>query len=79
MTADRPYRRAGSHASAVREIKRNSGTQFDTRAVEAFLAANTKGLIRDKTPAKNGEPAVELVSTAPAEAEAEAEAEESHV
>jgi putative nucleotidyltransferase with HDIG domain len=78
MTADRPYRRAGSHASAVREIKRNSGTQFDTRAVEAFLAANTKGLIRDKTAAKNGEPpAVELVSTAPAEAKAEAE--ESHV
>jgi HD-GYP domain-containing protein (c-di-GMP phosphodiesterase class II) len=62
----------------VREIKRNSGTQFDPRAVEAFLAANTKGLIRDKASAKNnGEPAVELVSTAPAEAEAEAE--ESHV
>jgi putative nucleotidyltransferase with HDIG domain len=75
MTSGRAYRRPGSHASAVREIKRNSGTQFDTRAVEAFLAANTKGLIRDKTAAKNGEPAMELVSTAPAEAEAE----ESHV
>jgi HD-GYP domain-containing protein (c-di-GMP phosphodiesterase class II) len=76
MTSDRSYRRAGSHAFAVREIKRNSGTQFDPRIVEAFLAANTKGLIREKTAAKNnGKPAVELVSTAPAETEAE----ESHV
>jgi HD-GYP domain-containing protein (c-di-GMP phosphodiesterase class II) len=78
MTSDRSYRRAGSHASAVREIKRNSGTQFDPRAVEAFLAANSKGLIRDKvdqTSAKDneGEPAAELVSAGPAEAE------ESHV
>jgi len=80
MTSGRSYRRAGSHAFAVREIKRNSGTQFDPRAVEAFLAANTKGLIRDQASAKNnGEPAVVLVPTAPAEAEAEAEAEESHV
>ena len=80
MTSDRSYRRAGSHASAVREIKRNSGTQFDPRAVEAFVAANSKGLIRDQTSAKNNgepavEPAVELVSTDAAEAEAE----ESHV
>jgi HD-GYP domain-containing protein (c-di-GMP phosphodiesterase class II) len=74
MTSDRSYRRAGSHAFAVREIKRNSGTQFDPRAVEAFLAANTKGLIRDQaSPKNNGEPAVELVSAAPAAAE------ESHV
>jgi HD-GYP domain-containing protein (c-di-GMP phosphodiesterase class II) len=79
MTSDRPYRRAGSHAFAVREIKRNSGTQFDTPAVEAFLAANSKGLIRDQAAAtkKNGEQAVELAPTTPAEAEAEAE--ESHV
>ena len=78
MTSDRSYRRAGSHAFAIREIKRNSGTQFDPRVVEAFLAANTKGLIRDKTAAKNnGEPKVALVSTGPTEAEAKAE--ESHV
>jgi HD-GYP domain-containing protein (c-di-GMP phosphodiesterase class II) len=80
MTSGRSYRRAGSHASAVREIKRNSGTQFDARAVGAFLAANGKGLIRDQAPAKNngvpaGEPAVELVATDSAEAETE----ESHV
>jgi HD-GYP domain-containing protein (c-di-GMP phosphodiesterase class II) len=76
MTADRPYRRAGSHAFAVREIKRNSGTQFDTRVVEAFLAANSKGLIRDQAAAKkNGEQAVKLAPAAPTEAETE----ESHV
>ena len=74
MTSDRSYRRAGSHASAVREIKRNLGTQFDPRAVEAFLEANRKGLIRDRAAGKdNGEPAMQLVSTGPAEAE------ESHV
>ena len=74
MTSDRSYRRAGSHASAVREIKRNSGTQFDSRAVDAFLAANSKGLIRNQASAKNnGKPAAELVSTGSAEAE------ESHV
>ena len=80
MTSGRSYRRAGSHASAVREIKRNSGTQFDARAVEAFLAANSKGLIRDQASSKNNgdpaaEPAVELVPTDSAEPEAE----ESHV
>jgi HD-GYP domain-containing protein (c-di-GMP phosphodiesterase class II) len=74
MTSDRSYRRAGSHASAVREIKRNSGTQFDPQVVEAFLAANSKGLIRDQASGKNnGKPAAELVSTGSAEAE------ESHV
>jgi HD-GYP domain-containing protein (c-di-GMP phosphodiesterase class II) len=74
MTSDRPYRRAGSHASAVREIKRNSGTQFDPRAVDAFLEANRKGLIRNHAARKdNGESAMELVSTGPTEAE------ESHV
>jgi len=74
MTSDRSYRRAGSHASAVREIKRNSGTQFDSRVVEAFVAANSKGLIRDQVDqasAKDGnaEPEAELVSAGPAETE----------
>ena len=73
MTSHRSYRRAGSHASAVREIKRNSGTQFDARVVEAFLAANSKGLVRDQidqasAKASDDEPTVELVPTGPAEA-----------
>jgi len=74
MTSDRSHRRAGSHASALREIKRNSGTQFDPQVVEAFLATNIKDLVRDETSAKdNGEPAPELVSAGSAGAE------ESHV
>ncbi len=37
MTSDRPYRRALSHALAVQEIKKHSGSQFDPKVVEAFL------------------------------------------
>jgi HD-GYP domain-containing protein (c-di-GMP phosphodiesterase class II) len=70
MTSDRSYRRAGSHASALREIKRNAGNQFDPQVVEAFLATNMKGLIRDETSAKeNGEPSAEFVPTHAAGAE----------
>jgi HD-GYP domain-containing protein (c-di-GMP phosphodiesterase class II) len=39
MTTDRPYRKALSFDAAVAEIRRNSGTQFDARIVEAFFAA----------------------------------------
>ena len=38
MMSDRPYRRATSLACARREIARCSGSQFDPRCVEAFLA-----------------------------------------
>ena len=37
MTSDRPYRKASSYADARAEIARCGGTQFDPRAVEAFL------------------------------------------
>jgi HD-GYP domain-containing protein (c-di-GMP phosphodiesterase class II) len=37
MTADRPYRKKMEHDVAVREIVRNSLTQFDPGVVEAFL------------------------------------------
>ena len=37
MVSDRPYRAAMSHANAVEELRRNSGTQFDPRVVEALL------------------------------------------
>lgn len=37
MTSDRPYRKALSRETAVLEIRRCSGTQFDPRVVEAFL------------------------------------------
>jgi len=37
MVYGRPYRQRMDIASAIREIKRKSGTQFDPRIVEAFL------------------------------------------
>ena len=38
MTSDRPYRRALPYAAARAEIEKYSGTQFDPRVVEVFLA-----------------------------------------
>ncbi len=37
MTTDRPYRKAMPVEAAVEELKRNSGSQFDSAVVEAFL------------------------------------------
>jgi HD-GYP domain-containing protein (c-di-GMP phosphodiesterase class II) len=37
MTSNRPYRKAMPKAEAIREIKRNSGKQFDPNVVKAFL------------------------------------------
>lgn len=37
MTSDRPYRRGLSKETAVGELKKGSGTQFDTAIVEAFI------------------------------------------
>lgn len=37
MTQDRPYRKAMSQEKAIAEIKRNSGTQFDSEIVAFFL------------------------------------------
>jgi putative nucleotidyltransferase with HDIG domain len=38
MTSDRPYRKALSFETALKEIRACSGTQFDPRVTEAFLA-----------------------------------------
>ena len=45
MTTDRPYRKKMAHEMAVREIVRNSLTQFDPEVVAAFvrLIARTGG------------------------------------
>ncbi len=37
MTNKRPYRNALSQEEAIEELKKNSGTQFDPKVVEAFL------------------------------------------
>jgi putative nucleotidyltransferase with HDIG domain len=37
ITSDRPYRSATSFATARREIRKNSGTQFDPHVVDVFL------------------------------------------
>jgi len=37
MTSDRPYRKAMSHADAMAELTRNSGTQFDPEVVQALV------------------------------------------
>jgi len=39
MTSDRPYKKALSKEDALKEIKRNSGKQFNPRVVEAFIKA----------------------------------------
>ena len=50
MTSDRPYRAALSLEEAVAELRRNAGTQFDPRVVEALLAV----LDESPMPARHG-------------------------
>ena len=37
LTSDRPYRAAWTHDRAIDHIREQSGAQFDSRVVEAFL------------------------------------------
>jgi HD-GYP domain-containing protein (c-di-GMP phosphodiesterase class II) len=45
MTTDRPYRKALGKEVAIGELKKCSGTQFDSKVVEAFIEAHQKGEI----------------------------------
>lgn len=48
MTSDRPYRKKMPHDIAVKEIVRNSLSQFDPEVVQAFMRAEIQGLLREK-------------------------------
>ena len=37
MTTDRPYRNALTNKEAIKELKNNSGTQFDSRIAETMI------------------------------------------
>ena len=45
MTADRPYRKAKPRKEAITQLVENSGTQFDSLVVEAFVELCEKGEI----------------------------------
>ncbi|HUF54198.1 MAG TPA: HD-GYP domain-containing protein [Dehalococcoidia bacterium] len=45
MTSDRPHRKKMTHEMALKEILRNSLTQFDPEVVRAFVQAEEMGLI----------------------------------
>ena len=45
MVTDRPYRRRLAAAEAVRRLRESSGTQFDPRVVDAFVALFEAGEI----------------------------------
>jgi HD-GYP domain-containing protein (c-di-GMP phosphodiesterase class II) len=45
MTSDRPHRKKMSHEMAIKEILRNSLTQFDPEVVRAFVRCEERGLV----------------------------------
>ena len=47
MTTDRPYRRRRSFEDVVRDLRQNSGTQFDGKVVAAFARAILKEVTGD--------------------------------
>ena len=54
ITSDRPYRKKLPHDLAVREIVRNSLTQFDPEVVAAFLQAEKQGHLTARSHPKEG-------------------------
>ena len=54
MTTDRPYRKGMTLEKAVEELKRNRGTQFDPKVVEALVSLYEEGTLK---PARLPDPA----------------------
>ena len=50
MTSEQSYKAAVSMEAALRELDRNSGTQFDPRVVEAFQELAAQGAIEASSP-----------------------------
>ena len=50
MTTARPYRAGLSHETAVSELRKHRGTQFDGKAVSAFLQAFRNGNVAPSGP-----------------------------
>lgn len=73
MTSDRPHRKKMSHDMAVKEILRNSLTQFDPEVVRAFVRCEERGQIAPGETTQNtrdqlekSQPTVTTVNTASA-------------
>ncbi|MBA7681748.1 hypothetical protein ES703_90088 [subsurface metagenome] len=47
MESDRPYRKALTEETAIQELKRGSGSQFDPKVVEIFLEILKQNLSGD--------------------------------
>ena len=59
MTSDRPHRKKMSHEMALKEILRNSLTQFDPTVVRAFVRAEEMDLLGEGGGSTNGVAAVD--------------------
>jgi len=64
MTSDRPHRKKMSHEVALKEILRNSLTQFDPDVVRAFVRAEEMGLFGERSASANGAEAVDPITVA---------------
>ena len=47
MTSDRPYRKALSREIAIDQLRKGSGTQFDPKVVDAFLALEAEDAAKE--------------------------------
>jgi cyclic di-GMP phosphodiesterase len=59
MTSDRPHRKKMSHEMAIKEILRNSLTQFDPEVVRAFVRCEERGLVTPVEGSKEPRPVAE--------------------